>query len=157
MMCSCQLLAQSAVAVANATIVAPIAMSKNVDMNFGNAAVSASTGGLVILTPGNARSTAGGGVTLPATTGTVSAANFTVSGAPGYTYAISLPNSAVISGPGTATMIVTSFTSTPAASGTLSVSGTQSLKVGATLYISPAQAAGTYTNATAIPVTVNYN
>jgi len=142
---------------ANATVVAPVTMTKNVDMNFGNAAVSASTGGMVILSPGSSRTTSGGGITLPATAGSVSAAGFTVSGAPGYTYNISLPGSALISGPGAATMTVTSFTSIPSATGTLNAGGTQALYVGATLYVSPAQAAGIYTNAAAVPVTVNYN
>jgi hypothetical protein len=148
----------SATASSNATIVAPISMTKNVDMNFGTAAVSTGTGGRVILAPAGTRTTAGGGgVTLPSSTGTVTAASFTVAGAPGYTYSISLPSSAVITGPGAATMTVNSFTSIPSATGTLSAGGTQSLNVGATLNISPAQVAGTYTNATAVPVTVNYN
>ena len=148
----------SGTATAGATIVAPISLAKNVDMNFGNAAVSASTGGMVILTPANSRTIAGGGgVTLPATSGTVSAASFTVSGAPGYTYTISLPTSAVISGPGAATMTVTSFTSSPSTTGVLNSGGTQSLNVGATLNVSAAQAAGLYTNVSAVPVTVNYN
>ena len=90
----------SSTASSNATIVAPISMTKNVDMNFGTAAVSTGTGGKVILAPAGMRTTAGGGVTLPSTTGTVTAASFTVAGAPGYTYSISLPSSAVISGPG---------------------------------------------------------
>ena len=156
--CSGSVLAQTtATASANASIVAPITMSKTVDMNFGNAAVSVSTGGSVTLAPTSARTTTGGGVTLPASTGTVSAAIFTVSGAPGYTYTITLPASAVINGPGTATMTVNSFTSIPSSTGTLSSGGTQSLAVGATLNVAPAQAAGIYTNASALPVTVNYN
>ena len=69
---------RTATAAAGATIVEPIAMSKNVDMNFGNAAVAVSAGGSVILSPGGTRSASGGGVTLPAATGTVSAAGFTV-------------------------------------------------------------------------------
>ncbi len=156
--CTNGLLAQAtATASASATVVAPIAMSKNVNMNFGNAAVSVSSGGSVILAPVGTRTTAGSGVTLPATAGTVSAANFTISGAPGYTFAITLPSTATIAGPGAATMTVSSFTSSPSATGTLSGSGTQTLTVGATLAVNPAQAAGTYTNASAVPVTVNYN
>jgi len=58
---------------------------------------------------------------------------------------------------GSNTMTVNTFTSSPATTGTLSSGGTQDLKVGATLNVSAAQAAGTYTNSTAVPVTVNYN
>ena len=54
-------------------------------------------------------------------------------------------------------MTVGSFTSNPSSTGTLSSGGTQTLKVGATLAVSAAQAAGTYTNSTGVPVTVNYN
>jgi hypothetical protein len=67
-----------------------------------------------------------------------------------------LPSSATISS-GSNTMNVNAFTSSPATTGTLSSGGTQDLKVGATLNVSAAQAAGLYTNSTAVPVTVNYN
>jgi len=132
-------------------------MSKTGDMNFGNAAVSTSSGGFVTLSPSGSRAVGGGGVTLPANPGTVSAAGFTVSGMPSFTYTITLPPTAVITGPGAATMTVNSFTSTPSTIGTLSPSGTQSISVGATLHVAPGQPSGLYTNANALPVTVNYN
>src|SRR5687768_9060604 len=69
----------TATADASATIVTPIAIAKVADMNFGNVAVNATTAGTVVLTPLAARSVTGG-VTLPATTGTVAAARFTVTG-----------------------------------------------------------------------------
>jgi len=141
----------------SANVVVPIALVKNVDMNFGNASVSVSTGGTVVLTPSGTRSAGGAGVTLPATAGTVAAAKFIVSGAPSYTYAITLPSNVTISGPGSATMMVNGFTSAPSASGTLSAVGTQTLSVGATLTIAASQIPGIYANATAVPVTVNYN
>jgi len=147
----------TATASISATITTPIALSKSGDMNFGNAAVSMSAGGSVVLSPSGARSTGGSGVTLPSNAGTVSAAGFMVVGMPNFTYAITLPSSAVISGPGAATMTVSSFTSIPAATGTLNSSGTQALAVGATLNIAPGQPSGIYTNMAAVPVTVNYN
>ncbi|GAA4463485.1 hypothetical protein GCM10023093_12050 [Nemorincola caseinilytica] len=147
----------TALASASASVVAPISLAKNVDMNFGNAAVSSTTGGAVILSPDGMRTTGGSGVTLPAASGVVSAAGFTVAGAPGFTYAITLPESAIISGPGTAALLIDAFTSIPSATGTLDATGSQILKVGATLNITAAQAPGTYTNASALPVTVNYN
>src|SRR5437762_9349774 len=82
----------SATASASATIITPISISKTVDMNFGNIAVSASTSGTVVLSTAGSRTTGGsGGVTLPSTTGTVAAASFTVSGEPSLTYDITLP------------------------------------------------------------------
>jgi hypothetical protein len=131
-------------------------MVKNVDLNFGNIAVSVSTGGTVTLVPSGTRSAGGGGVTLPATSGTVAAANFTVSGNASYTYAITLPTTVTISN-GSHSMTVNGFTSSPSSTGAISTSGTQTITVGATLNVSAAQAPGTYTNAAAVPVTVNYN
>ena len=148
----------TATASASANIITPISIAKTVDMNFGNVAVSATVAGTAILAPGGTRTTGGaGGVTLPATTGTVSAANFTVSGQASYTYAITLPSTTVTISSGSNTMNVTAFTSSPSATGLLSSGGTQTLTVGATLNVTNGQAAGAYTNATALPVTVNYN
>ncbi len=147
----------TAKASATATVVAPISLSKVTDMNFGNVAVSSSGSGSVILTTADTRSTSGTGVTLPATSGTVSAAAFTVAGAPGFTYSITLPGSCNLSDGSGHSMTIGSFVSSPATSGTLSTSGTQNLKVSATLAVSAAQPAGTYVNSTGVPVTVNYN
>ena len=147
----------SATASASATIVTPISIAKVTDMNFGNVAVSATLAGTVILAPASTRTTGGaGGVTLPAVTGTVAAASFTVSGQATYTYAISLPATKTLTSGGN-NMTVDNFTSTPSATGTLGAGGTQTLTVGATLNVAAGQAAGTYTNAAGVPVTVNYN
>jgi hypothetical protein len=53
-------------------------------------------------------------------------------------------------------MTVENFVSTPSNTGQLS-SGTQEIKVGATLNVGAAQAAGTYSNESSLFVTVNYN
>ena len=148
----------TATASASANIITPISIAKTVDMNFGNVAVSATIAGTAILAPDGTRTTGGGGgVTLPATTGTVSAASFTVSGQASYTYAITLPSTATTISSGSNTMSVNAFTSSPSATGLLSSGGTQTLTVGATLNVAFAQPSGTYTNATGVPVTVNYN
>lgn len=145
-------------ATATATVVTPIGITKTVDMNFGNLAVSTSAG-TVVLTPAGARSITGG-VTLTATTGTVAAASFDVTGEGNYTYSITLPSSdyTLTRVTGSETMTVNTFVSTPtvAAGGTLTA-GSQTLTVGATLNVSGSQVAGTYTNATGFDVTVNYN
>ena len=145
----------SATATATATIVSPIAISKTVDMNFGNVAASAALG-TVVLTPAGARSTTGG-VTLPSTVGTVTAASFTVTGTPGYTYAITLPAVALTITSGAPSMTVDTWTSNPTPTGTL-VAGSSTLTVGATLYVGANQAAGVYgIPAQTFTVTVNYN
>ncbi len=148
----------SASASAEANIIIPIAITKVTDMNFGNVAVSASTGGTVILGTSSIRTTGGaGGITLPATTGTVKAAEFTVIGQASYSYVITLPASCTISDGSGHTMTVNSFTSSPASTGTLSGSGRQSLKVSATMVVPASQPAGVYTNPGGVAVTINYN
>lgn len=145
-------------AIATGTIVTPISIVKVDDMNFGNVAVSAATAGTVVMTPEGGTSTTGG-VTLPATAGTVSAASFTVSGEGTYTYAITLPTTDYTVTHTTipaSTMAVNAFTSTPTGTGALTA-GSQTLNVGATLNVDAGETAGTYTNATGFDVTVNYN
>ncbi len=144
----------SGIATASATIITPIAISKTIDMNFGNVAVSA-VAGTVVLSPASGR-TKTGGVTLPIISGTISAASFNVTGLGSYTYTITLPSTPLTISSGANTMTVNSFTSTPSGTGTLS-GGLQVLNVGATLNVGVNQAAGVYTSATPFAVTVNYN
>ena len=134
----------------------PISIMKNTDMNFGTIAISTSTGTVILSTFGSR--TATGGVFLPSFTGTVTAAQFTVSGEPNYTYAITLPAAFTLyeSGVGPESMIVNSFTSIPSATGSLTA-GTETVLIGATLNAGASQVAGSYTNATGFDVIVNYN
>lgn len=156
-------LAQSSTtATASATIVTPIAIAKNTDMNFGNVAVT-STGGTVVLTPAGV-TTPTGGVTLPVTApGDISAATFTVTGVTGYAYCITLPTSCTLSLAGSPLILMTvsDFISIPDATGTAPGAGiigdTGEVSVGATLHVDALQTAGVYTSATPFTVTVNYN
>ncbi|MEI6277147.1 MAG: DUF4402 domain-containing protein [Prolixibacteraceae bacterium] len=143
---------------ASATIVTPIGLTKTIDMNFGNVAVSASGGTVILPSTGGSRTTSGG-VTLPATAGTVTMASFTVTGTGGYSYAITLPSAALtVTDPiSLSTMTVETFESTPSATGVLNGAGSQILNVGATLNVAANQTAGVYTSATPFTVTVNYN
>lgn len=153
---SASLFAQvSATSSASATIVTPITIAKTADVNFGNVAIGSIAGTVVLSTAGTRSLT--GGVTLPTTTGTVTAAAFTVTGAANYTYSITLPGSATTLTSGANSMTVNTFTSNPGITGTLNGSGTQTLKVGATLNVGASQAAGSYTSPTPFTVTVNYN
>lgn len=145
----------SATATASATIITPIAITKTVDMNFGTAAVQAGTGGTIVLTPAGTR-TVTGGVTLPSVTGTVTAASFNVTGEGTSTYSITLPGGPLTITSGINTMTVSTFTSTPTPTGTLTA-GAQTLLVGGTLNVAAAQAPGTYLSGTPFTVTVNYN
>lgn len=132
-----------------------LSIMKNTDMNFGT--IAASSGGTVVLSVSGSR-TPSVGIILPSFTGIVSAAQFTVTGDPNRTYAITLPADFTLyeSGVGPAFMIVNVFTSTPSVTGTLS-GGTETVLVGATLNVSGSQTAGSYTNAAGFEVTVNYN
>ena len=145
----------SATATASATIVGPIGIANTANMNFGNVAVSA-VAGTVVMTPAAVRSTTGG-CTLPVVTGTVAAGAFNVTGAAAYTYAITLPAAATTITFGANTMTVDTWTSTPSGTGTLSAGGSQALTVGGTLHVGASQAAGTYISGTPFTVTVNYN
>lgn len=147
----------TATATATANIVTPISISKTVDMNFGNIAVT-STAGSVILAPDGGR-TKSGGVTLPAVAGTVTAASFTVSGTANYAYNITFPTTAVALINGSNSMNATDFLSSLGGSGSngsLSGTGSQVVTMGATLAVAASQAAGSYVS-DPFNVTVNYN
>ena len=145
----------TATASTTATIITPIAITKTVDMNFGNIAVSPTIAGTVVLPTTGAR-TLTGGVTLPVVTGTVTAAAFTVTGQGTSTYSITLPVAATTITSGANTMTVDTWTSNPTPTGALTA-GTQTLSVGATLHVAASQAAGTYVSGVPFTVTVNYN
>jgi hypothetical protein len=148
---------KTATASSSATIVAPIGIAQSVDMNFGNVATN-STGGTVVLTTGGSTSITGG-LTLPANTGTITAAAFEVTGEANYTYTIELTIGAIILQDDAGTqnqMTVDNFVSNPDATGALT-SGVQTINMGATLNVADGQAAGVYRNSGGLTVTVNYN
>ena len=138
---------------ASATIITPISITKQLDMNFGNIATNG-TVGTVILAPDGSR-TLTGGVTFPLATGTVTPATFQISGVSGFTYSITLPTAITIAS-GANSMIVNNFTSTPTATGTLT-GGSDTIKIGSTLNIVAAQVEGAYTTDGNFNVVVNYN
>jgi hypothetical protein len=141
----------SATADATGTIVQPLTITKTTDMQFGNMAVTA-TAGTVVMTAasGAGGRSATGGVTLPSNAGTVSAASFHITGQAGDTYSITIPSAAATlsDGAGTPhTMTLDTWTASPAAgshTGTLSGGGTDDVYVGATLHIAGSQTPGTY-------------
>lgn len=133
-----------------ATIVAAIAITKDDDLDFGQIVPSVDPGTVVMATDGTRSVT--GGVTL-GNAGSAGPALFTVTGASSATYAITLPTSESLTGPGDP-MTLDTFTSDPAGTGLLT-GGTQTLKVGGTLHVGANQAIGDYS--TSFDVTVAYN
>ncbi len=149
-----------ATATATATIISPISLVKDVDMDFGNLAVQSSAGGIVTLEASLAATrtpSSGGGVSLPAFTGTVTAAKFTVTGQPNFSYDLTLPVSATLSNSGN-DIVADNFTSSlPASGGTLDTVGTETFYVGADLTLNAGQAPGVYVTGSPFMVLVSYN
>jgi hypothetical protein len=154
---------------ATAVIVQTITLAKNYDLHFGNLAVTI-TAGTCVLTPmagANPTRTVTGGVTLPAVIGSPRAAEFYVTGYPGYWITISIPTTDITIThtviPAGNTMIVNTLTTdaTYVSPGLwdmqlTSSPGDATFHVGGTVWVGANQLAGVYTNATAFPVTVNY-
>ncbi|MGK2908594.1 MAG: DUF4402 domain-containing protein [Sphingobium sp.] len=148
----------TATAEVNATVLTPIAISKTADLNFGSFAADSSETGTVVIATGGTRTFTGGTSAVSTGVGTVSAASFSVTGEGAATFSITLPSSAVTltHTNATDTMSVATFVSDPSGTGAL-VAGAKTVNVGATLSVAASQLAGTYANATGLPVTVAYN
>ena len=148
----------SASAYIYATIITPITIEKvtGKDLNFGNIA-SGQSAGIVILNTNGIRLTSGGAI-LPSTSGTITPAEFIVSGEGSYSFSITLPTSPIkmVNSFNNQTMTVTGFVSSPENTGTLSA-GKQTVKIGASLNINANQSPGDYYSPAPFAVTVNYN
>ncbi len=110
-------------------------------------------GGTVEIDTAGARTVTGGVVELG---GFISEAQFNVSGEPGKSISISLPDDATIAhvDDEEITMSVDNFVSSPNAGGTLDSEGTVKIHVGATLNVDADQLSGTYKGE--FDVTVSY-
>jgi hypothetical protein len=148
------------VAGATATVIAPIAINKAVDLNFGKFAPG--TGGsITISTSGTPTST---GI-VRSTTVTPTAARFDVTGDANATYAITYTGTSTTLSDGATTpstmgmSIHSSLTANNATTGTVTdgllTGGAQSIYVGGTLTVGATQVAGTYTGN--VSVQVEYN
>lgn len=145
----------TATASTTAVLVTPISIVKTTDMHFGTVAASA-TAGTVALDYADGR-TATGGASLPAGSTLQKTAVFDVTGEGTSGFSISIPGSPItLNGSVSGSMTVSGFQSNLGASSTL-VGGAKTIKVKATLNVGANQAAGTYTNASDLFVTVNYN
>ncbi len=132
---------------------ADISISNTQALAFGK--FVAGSGGSVTVSTSGARSASGGVLLVASGGGAV--AQFSVTGDPNTTYAVTLPADDVITITigGGSSMAVNSFVSSPASTGTLDSGGAQTLKVGATLTVGASQAAGNYSGT--FSVTVVYN
>jgi hypothetical protein len=120
----------------SATIVEPGSMAKTINTDFGNVAIILSA--FVKMAPIGIKSTKGG-IVLPVSSGTFTAAIYDFTGTTGLTYTVSYPKSPIIIKTGTNTMQVASFTSDPARNS------------------SSDMIAGVFVSVTPSNVTVNYN
>jgi hypothetical protein len=148
----------TATANATASIVAPIAITFNRDMNFGNIAVG--TGGTVQIDPDGTR-TASGPVLQSG--GSPNSARFLVTGTVGNQFTVTLPAGSVTLGNGGgATMSVSTWTTDHVpATNLIVVAPGAPIQIGATLTVDPAQAAGNYSSLVASggsgPFTIEVN
>ena len=142
--------AAAATANATATIIAPITITKDVDLDF--ASIVPGAGGTVVVDTADTR-TCGGGLVC---TGAVSSASFTVGGQAGANYTIAVaPATLVITDGSGNSMNVDTWTTAPTSPATLSGAPPDSLTVGATLHVGAGQAAGVYSGT--FSVTAEYN
>ena len=148
----------SAFVATSANVITPITILGVNALSFGDI-VGSANGGTVTISAAGARSSSVTDLLITGTTGTVSAASFTVTGEAAYTYGITLPAAPFVvsnSDATAATMSVGTFVSSPSAEGTLT-GGSETVTVGATLTVTADQATGAYTNANDLVVTVYYN
>ncbi len=141
-----------------ATLVTPISITKDSDMSFGKIANS-SEGGTVTLAA-NGTATMTGGLSAVASGGTPTAAAFTVRGDAGNTFNIEMPTVLTLTGAegNTTPLEVALFTNNPDSQlSNALTNGINVITVGGTFTVLPGTVAGTYSNATGLTVTVNYN
>lgn len=152
---SANAIAQSnATASTSAEMVTPISISNVADMHFGTVAASA-TPGTVELDYLNGRAAFGGASLLAGAT--PATAVFAVTGELNNGFSIEIPSSPIqLTGSVSGNMSVSDFEADLGSSAFL-VSGSQTIKVKAILNVPANTVGGSYTNASDLFVTVNYN
>lgn len=147
----------TATAQTTATIITPIQITRTADLNFGNI-IAGTNAGSVTVSTNNTRTAGGGALLYTAVPGTVTSAEFKVTGYPNAAFSIAAPQSFNVTREGgSEVMQVTNFVTTPSGNSTLGGDGTQIIKLGATLNVQANQQAGVYKNTTDLTVTVAYN
>ncbi|MBD3896942.1 DUF4402 domain-containing protein [Halomonas sp. ML-15] len=148
---------------AEASVISPIAITTDVDLNFGRFAAGVAVGTVTVSTSG-AR-TSSGDVILSTIGSSPAAAKFDVTGDDNATYTIAWSGATSLTNTAGAgeTMVLARIsdltagdaTSGEVDTGTLSETGTQSIYLGGTLDVGAAQVAGLYTGD--VTATVEYN
>ncbi|WP_170840112.1 DUF4402 domain-containing protein [Halomonas daqiaonensis] len=148
---------------ATGTVIAPIAITNPVNLDFGRFVPGTAVGTVKVDTDGSR--TATGDAILPTVGPTPTAAQFLVTGGADATYTISWTGAVLTntSGAGAETMAlakISDLTGTGGASadvltGTLSAAGDQTIYLGGTLSVGAAQVAGNYSGV--VSATVEYN
>jgi hypothetical protein len=147
--------ATSGAASATAVIVAPITITKMVNLHFGDI-VATAAGGTVTINPDGSDVLAG--VYRPAvTTSTPAAASFDVTGGANLTFDITFPTASFDLVSGSDKMTASTLTDSEGGASTLDGTGKKTFTVGATLTVDASQPSGTYTNTADFKVTVTYN
>ncbi len=137
---------------ATANIITPINITKSAELSFGNI-IASTTAGEVIVDYNNTR-TQTGGATFPSIDGSISAAQFEVTGFANALYSITLPEDNVVKLTGNGVdMNITDFEHN--ADEKLGNNGKETFKIKAKLQVNAGQEAGEYSNT--FDVTVNYN
>jgi hypothetical protein len=146
--------AYAAMAASVSWALTPISVSNSTQALAYGSFVAGSGGSVIVAVNPLGRSASGGVFLVPS--GIWSAGAFSVTGDPNLTYAITLPaDGVVVLTSGANTMAVNGFISNPAPTGQLSLGGSQTLMVGATLSVSSNQVSGSYSGS--YSVTVDYN
>ena len=143
---------------ASANVIAPLLLVETTAMNFGDVAGGTSTGTVVLDLTG-ARTVTGDANALASGAG--AAGEFTIEGAAGLAFTLSVTGTATLTDGGANSMTVDTFTENGSAV-TLTGTGTpDGFQIGGTLNIGASQAAGSYStlNLGGAPftVTANYN
>lgn len=146
--------AQSASATGSVRLLTPITIVKNLDLRFGSVLTNNAAGTVVIGTSSATDRTMGTYTDLTTGADAYGAAKFTVSGTKSQKFAVTLPTSLQLTGPGAA-LTVNEFTTDFPTGGTLDETGTKIILVGATLTIPANQEGGVYSGT--FNVTVAYN
>lgn len=142
----------SATASSSATIIKPIKIEKNLDLNFGTIATSSAAGTVTIAHDAVANATAANGVALAPTTELRQAAKFTISGENGVSYGVTMPATATLkSKDGSKEMTVTLSKNLLTTGNTLGASDA-TLYVGGVLAVGANQTSGLYNGEFAITV-----
>jgi len=152
---------RTATADASATIITPITIVKNTDLDFGTIAIQASAlnRSITLVAASDAAPLYTDGITVPSTSVTPTAAKFTVSGAVDYTYSFTYPETISLTNTGdpmTVTLSCNNGTTPGNGVGTL-LSGQDVLYFGGVLAISNTQTEEEYNNNAGLEVIVNYN